>query len=1007
MTAIEKKYQETGGASGFLGAATTGEISTPGGSGIYNEYQHGIIYYSADYGACVLREDVVAKWKSASVATALVSDNKTTVRDYLGFPVSDTIAGTANITYCYFERGMIACYGSPVKSFVVYGSIYLAYRKANDVSGWMGFPASDEQASANGGRVSHFQHADVYWHPNTGAFEVHGAIRDKYNALGGSGGLLGYPISDESDVFKNGTQAGRLNNFEFGTIYWSGNTGAFEMHGGLLQAYTKDFGGPAGELGFPVSDEQRSPKDHVRFNNFQNGVLTYNMSNGNVRKVTNLKVVCTRLQTDEDDDDLLVKSDIKLTIFGREISSVSKQFGEYSNTGTKSLNENEGFIGNFPVRDGNAVVNIHMKAWDVDSGFNFGDDEIGSFTKRFDIDTFWDATLPDLDGNTLQTKYNGPDGNFKADLRIEQDGFIINVNDKENFRKNLFWDFHNPKIAELGFEVYADTFSDVEADDGPVFHPFNHIFYQAAYKTSAKTGTCFGMCLEAVYALKGRSASREPISQYSFDEQRRHDISVKFGYQLGGSQIVYLIDRLKSGDLWNPVNNFNLSKQQFDSGNYPILCLSKGTGLTGGHAVLPYDWDTSNPNEWIIRVANPNSPVSEQGANTGGDRVIRVNPVANTFSYDHSAGETWSGGKGLANGGRLFSFPYSELSSDPRTPFWEVMATLLTGGMYLIFAGDAQIEEITDGSGAVFYDDKGKENANAATRIKKLIEVEPLSGTEDFPLIRATANLNLPNFSFRINGAPKSFYFKDSKAVESMYAEEHQHLKFPGTLRTFIGHTATAAASTAFAPNLNKQSVSHLISASENVIAPVNSMINLLMDKSLTFDIRGSNTGEYNYGISTGKSQVIISANAGAGVKDRIIIDGMNTPGQAITFKAIDDAPDRKVKMTVISSDKSIRYELSNINVAAGKAFTLQHNDACRELIMHNGENAVQLDVQLFLNGEHVSSMLKQNIEVAANSVIHFEPVSWGDIKKKVADAPVKLDFYNHLGGEIINSVMI
>jgi SpoIID/LytB domain protein len=75
--------------------------------------------------------------------------------------------------------------------------------------------------------------------------EVTGAIRAKYDALGCSPGL---PNSRQVAV-----AGGARQNFSDGTIYVSEPTGAHEVHGAVLNAYL-DEGGPAGHLGFPVTD---------------------------------------------------------------------------------------------------------------------------------------------------------------------------------------------------------------------------------------------------------------------------------------------------------------------------------------------------------------------------------------------------------------------------------------------------------------------------------------------------------------------------------------------------------------------------------------------------------------------------------------------------------------------------------------------------------------------------------------------------------------------------------
>ncbi len=71
------------------------------------------------------------------------------------------------------------------------------------------------------GRLNHFQSGSIYWTPNTGAWEVHGAIRDKWGALGWERSYLGYPVTDEYDC-----GPGRCSNFQNGTISWNPQSGA-------------------------------------------------------------------------------------------------------------------------------------------------------------------------------------------------------------------------------------------------------------------------------------------------------------------------------------------------------------------------------------------------------------------------------------------------------------------------------------------------------------------------------------------------------------------------------------------------------------------------------------------------------------------------------------------------------------------------------------------------------------------------------------------------------------
>ena len=101
---------------------------------------------------------------------------------------------------------------------------------------------------------------------------VTGAIRDKYDRLGCSPGL---PRSAEG-----GVAGGRRQKFQDGVIYYSGSTGAHELHGAVLAHY-RDRGGPTGNLGFPTSDVQKLQNGNRRAH-FEHGVITCDGSNCSV-----------------------------------------------------------------------------------------------------------------------------------------------------------------------------------------------------------------------------------------------------------------------------------------------------------------------------------------------------------------------------------------------------------------------------------------------------------------------------------------------------------------------------------------------------------------------------------------------------------------------------------------------------------------------------------------------------------------------------------------------------
>lgn len=75
------------------------------------------------------------------------------------------------------------------------------YIERDGSKGFLGHPICNELPCADSvGRYRHFQNGSIFWHPSTGAHEIHGAIRVKWRELGSEQGRLGYPISDERTV---------------------------------------------------------------------------------------------------------------------------------------------------------------------------------------------------------------------------------------------------------------------------------------------------------------------------------------------------------------------------------------------------------------------------------------------------------------------------------------------------------------------------------------------------------------------------------------------------------------------------------------------------------------------------------------------------------------------------------------------------------------------------------------------------------------------------------------
>jgi hypothetical protein len=659
-----------------------------------------------------------SKWQALAQPNSRGLD----VQSYLGDPLADQTPIPANQgggTVQYFQRGMIVAKTNG-QSFVVYGMIYGRYRDLGDLGGVLGQPTSDEEDAAAGGRVSHFQNGDIFWHPNYGAHEVRGLIHQRYLAVGGPGGFLGYPTTGETGVMDDQKkEVGAFNRFaNNAAIYWSAETGAWEVYGTIREAWETDYKGVKGPLGFPIAEQKTMPtaKDlpETAYGSFQRGALVW-QDRGKFMGVTMVNGLDVYVESFnakgshgfwEDigvaGNNLYVNVNIKASN-GQHLSDRMPRDGDYGKG--RDIQQN---IFSIPVVRGDLTFEVSFEG--VDRRPSSGDETLGRRGGTYDARNLWGINQP----------VTGWQGDFNATFAIKPH----NIYNRAEFRQEMYWGFLNVSTSDLSWDEFADTYSDVtfSEDDtlGHVEHPFDYLFYKWVFEGLAKNGNCFGMCVESIYAQVGRSLFAEPIITYPWASPETQEVNIKMGYQLGADLVDWFLGQFFAGNTHNPVNVFNTSLEQFKNGNYPVISLTTNSLFADGHCVRPYAWFNGNfpgkPGALVIKVANPNSPAVKpvQGSapfnpvpDDDPSCLIVINKASNTFEILGSspinsksptvyAGGDWSGG-------RMLSIPFSEFSGQPRTPFWEVFS-LLVGGTLIIFGGDAQIQQITDETGKTFYE---------------------------------------------------------------------------------------------------------------------------------------------------------------------------------------------------------------------------------------------------------------------------------------------------------------
>lgn len=258
MGGILNGYDSIGGPAA-LGLPLSDEQGV-GGSRM-SEFSRGRIYWNASNGAISVYGGIFYKYSDIGGHNAI------------GLPTaneSDVIV-KPGARVGLFERGQIY-WSAATGAHPVYGGVLLKYMAMGGPAS-MGLPTWDEVDIA-GGRAEPFEIGRIYWSAETGAHPVYGAIMAKYDQMGGPV-ALGMPTTDETNV--TGHPGARMSIFKTGRIYWSADTGADAVYGGILGTYLLA-GGPESSLGLPITDEFAVPGG--RRSNFQHGFIIWDYSTG-------------------------------------------------------------------------------------------------------------------------------------------------------------------------------------------------------------------------------------------------------------------------------------------------------------------------------------------------------------------------------------------------------------------------------------------------------------------------------------------------------------------------------------------------------------------------------------------------------------------------------------------------------------------------------------------------------------------------------------------------------
>ncbi|MEX2393685.1 MAG: hypothetical protein WD826_04295 [Actinomycetota bacterium] len=146
----------------------------------------------------------------------------------------------------------------PFGTFEVHGPIFERWNGYSRQDGVLGFPKSDVRSAPNGGNQTHFGGGSIYYHADTGAWDVQGGHDTKYRSMGGPSSFLGYPLFPGTTAFGDGAlfggNSGKVTEFQHGTIVHNTWTVPVYMRGKIRDRWEGETDAQHQITGYPVSD---------------------------------------------------------------------------------------------------------------------------------------------------------------------------------------------------------------------------------------------------------------------------------------------------------------------------------------------------------------------------------------------------------------------------------------------------------------------------------------------------------------------------------------------------------------------------------------------------------------------------------------------------------------------------------------------------------------------------------------------------------------------------------
>lgn len=257
---IARHWEDLGGASGPLGASVAPGI-VPGVGGVaVGHFENGQIYCTPRVGPYEVLGDIAAKFTAMGGPTGV-----------LGSPVNSRVAFTANDVsghYQDFQHAMMLSSAETGTFAVLHGAMRNAWGSLGGSGGSLGWPTGDQEAIPGGVRQQ-FQYGTlmlVAGQPPTVLVGEIGHYWSSGNNAAKLGASIGAPISITA-----GGITGSYQNFVNGMVLTSEETGTYSVLHGPIRNLWGSLDGTAGVMGWPVADQVSTPTGAQQ--EFQHGTI--------------------------------------------------------------------------------------------------------------------------------------------------------------------------------------------------------------------------------------------------------------------------------------------------------------------------------------------------------------------------------------------------------------------------------------------------------------------------------------------------------------------------------------------------------------------------------------------------------------------------------------------------------------------------------------------------------------------------------------------------------------